>query len=108
MQTWLALLGAPSLVLINLSVNYALASQACTLRSNTPLLAVNAVALACAVVATLLAWHRWRQVQPGMAANSVALAARPKFLASVAAGVGLISTLALSVMLLPSWLLPPC
>jgi membrane protein YdbS with pleckstrin-like domain len=108
MQTWLALLGAPSLVLINLSVNYALASQACTLRSNTPLLAVNAVALACAVVATLLAWHRWRQVQAGMAVDSAALTARGGFLALVATGVGLVSTVALSVMLLPSWLLPPC
>jgi hypothetical protein len=108
MQTWLALLGAPSLVLVNLSVNYAMVSQACALRSNTPLLTVNATALACSIAAPLLAWHRWRQVQPGMADGSVALSARPGFLAMVAMGVGLISTLALLVMLLPSWLLPPC
>jgi hypothetical protein len=108
MQTWPALLGAPSAVLVNLSVNSALVSRACALQTNAPLEVVTAVALAFSLLATHIAWHRWRATSERTAPDSVALAARPVFLASVATGVGAISTLTLVAMAVPQWLLSPC
>jgi hypothetical protein len=108
MQTWAALLGAPSVVLVNLSVNSALVSSACALQTNAPLQAVTGAALAFSLFATLIAWRRWRETSVHAAPDSVALAARPVFLASVATGVGAISTLTLVAMAVPQWLLSPC
>lgn len=108
MQTWPALVGAPSAVLVNLSVNSALVSRACTLQTNAPLQAVSAAALAFSLFATLTAWRRWRATSERTAPDSAALAARPVFLASVATGVGAISTLTLVAMAVPQWLLSPC
>jgi hypothetical protein len=108
MQTWPALLGAPAVVLVNLSVNSALESRACALQTNAPLQAVSAAALAFSLFATLIAWHRWRATSERAAPDSVALAARPVFLACVATGVGAFSTLTLVAMAVPQWLLSSC
>jgi hypothetical protein len=108
MQTWPALLGAPSAVLVNLSVNSALESPACALQTNAPLQAVSAAALAFSLLATFVAWRRWRAMSMRGQPDSVALVARPVFLACVATGVGAISTLTLAVMAVPQWLLSPC
>ena len=60
MKTWLALLGAPSIVLACLSVNYALLAPACRLSSHALLDGVSGASLVVCVLATLLAWQRWR------------------------------------------------
>jgi membrane protein implicated in regulation of membrane protease activity len=60
MRTWLALLGAPSAVLAALSADYALVTPACAWRTLLPLGSVTGTALLFSVVATLLAWQRWR------------------------------------------------
>jgi hypothetical protein len=108
MQTWPALLGAPAVVLVNLSVNSALVSRACALQTNAPLEVVTAAAVAFSLFATLIAWRRWGATSVRAAPDSVALAARPVFLASVATGVGAFSTLTLVAMAVPQWLLSPC
>jgi hypothetical protein len=108
MQTWPALLGAPSVVLATLTVNFALVSRACALHTNAPLQAVTVAALAFSLLATLIAWQCWRASSLRMSPDSVAVAARPVFQASVATGVGAISTLALVAMAIPQWLLSPC
>jgi hypothetical protein len=108
MQTWPALLGAPSVVLATLTVNFALVSRACALHTNAPLQAVTVAALAFSLLATLIARQCWRASSLRMSPDSVAVAARPVFQASVATGVGAISTLALVAMAIPQWLLSPC
>lgn len=108
MQTWLALLGAPSMVLLALSLNYALVSSACEWRSDAPLQGVTAGAFAFAAFATVLAWHRWRARRGAMAPDDVRMRARAGFLAFVAMCVGFLSSIVLLAMWLPQWLLSPC
>jgi hypothetical protein len=108
MRTWLALLGAPSAVLAALSADYALVTPACAWRTLLPLGSVTGTALLFSVVATLLAWRRWREAGVTAPASAPALPARPAMLACAATWVGMISTLSLVAMWIPQWLLSPC
>jgi hypothetical protein len=108
MQTWLALLGAPTAVLAALSANYALVPYACAWRNGVPLGWVSAVALLFSVSATLLALRRWATTTPSLDPESDALVARPVFLAFVATTVGALSSFALLAMWLPQWVIDPC
>jgi hypothetical protein len=107
MSTWLALLGSPSLVLANLSVNYALVAYACALRSSAPLQLVNAAMFGGSAVLTLIVLIHLRSGRDQTAQGRTAHA-RDGFLLQVAAGVSAISTLALLVMWSPIWILSPC
>jgi hypothetical protein len=109
MRTWLALIVAPSLALVCLSVNYALVAlmRACA-SANVALNGVSIASFVVCVAATLLAWRRWRTTRDALAADSVALPARAGFMASVATGVGVISVLSILAISIPQWLLPPC
>jgi hypothetical protein len=108
MRTWLALLAAPSVVLGALSANYALVTPACAWRTLLPAASVTAAALLFSMIATLLAWQRWREAGVIASASAPALPARPAMLACAATGVGAISTLALVAMWIPQWLISPC
>jgi hypothetical protein len=108
MQTWLALLGAPTAVLATLSANYALVPYACAWRNGAPLGWVSAVALLFSVSATLLALRRWSTTMPPLDPESDALPARPVFLAFVATTVGALSSFALLAMWVPQWVIDPC
>jgi hypothetical protein len=108
MQTWPALLGAPSLVLITLTVNYAMVPPACASGNHLPMAAFGAIALACSAVSTIGAGRRWRDESAIASAEDVALPARPGFIACVATFVGVISTLALLAMWIPQWLISAC
>lgn len=108
MRTWLALLGAPSAVLAALSANYALVAPACAWSTVLPLGSVSGTALLFSMIATLLAWSRWRETGMIAPASAPALPARPAMLACAATCVGIISTLALVAMWIPQWLLSPC
>ncbi|MDR6449103.1 putative iron-regulated membrane protein [Paraburkholderia terricola] len=108
MRTWLALLGTPSAVLAALSIDYALVPPACTWRTMLPLGGVTGAALLFSVIATLLAWRRWREASLIAPASAVALPARPAMLACTATLVGLVSTLALVAMWIPQWLISAC
>ena len=108
MRTWLALLGAPSAVLTALSVDYALVTPSCAWRTLLPLGSVTGTALLFSIVATLLAWHRWREAGMVAPASAPALPARPGMMACAATWVGMLSTLALVAMWIPQWLISPC
>ncbi|MDR5883524.1 hypothetical protein [Caballeronia sp. LZ032] len=111
MKTWLALLGAPSIVLTCVSVNYALLAPACRLSNHTLLDGVSGASLVVCVLATLLAWQRWRDARrahPVLSNNASDLPARPAFVAAVATGVGALSVLAVIAIWIPQWILPAC
>ncbi|MDP9648903.1 hypothetical protein [Paraburkholderia caledonica] len=108
MRTWLALLGAPSAVLAALSADYALVTPSCAWRTVLPLGSVTGTALLFSMIATLLAWHRWREAGMIAPATATALPARPAMLACAATWVGMLSTLALVAMWIPQWLISPC
>ncbi|MDR5763499.1 hypothetical protein [Caballeronia sp. LZ035] len=111
MKVWFALLGAPSIVLGCLSLNYVLVTPACRLGGQALLHGVSgASALAC-VAATLLAWQRWRTARRDLALptpDSADRPARPAFVAVVAAGVGALSVLSVIAISIPQWLLSAC
>jgi hypothetical protein len=128
MKTWLALLGAPTVVLGNLSALYVFVGPACRWGTSAPLHALTLLSLAFALVATLLAWSRYRQASgaaaragdgpmPGDAAGTAvgataaadgARAGRHRFLAGVAIGVGALSVAALVLLSVPTLVLSPC
>ncbi|KND55269.1 hypothetical protein BPUN_2827 [Candidatus Paraburkholderia kirkii] len=95
MKTWLALLGAPLIVLGCLSVNYALVAPACGLGSRALL---DSVSGASVVVCTLALPTPDGADRP----------ARAGFVAAVAAGVGALSVLSVIAISIPQWLLPAC
>jgi hypothetical protein len=127
-KTWLALLGAPTVVLGNLSALYVFVGPACRWRTSAPLHALTLLSLAFAVVATLLAWSHYRQASAAtarvvgrptsadaaatafgaMAAADGAGSVRARFLAGVAVGVGALSVAALVLLAIPALVLSPC
>ncbi|SAL03094.1 hypothetical protein [Caballeronia ptereochthonis] len=111
MRTWLALLGAPSIVLGCLGVNYALIAPACRLGSRALLDGVSGASFVVCALATLLAWQRWRETRRALALQTPDAADRPAragFVAAVAAGVGALSVLSVIAISIPQWLLPVC
>ncbi|SAL01331.1 hypothetical protein AWB80_08104 [Caballeronia pedi] len=111
MKTWLALLGAPSIVLTCLGVNYALVAPACRLSSHALLDGMSCASLVVCVLATLLAWQRWRDAQrahPIPTGDASSLSVRSGFVAAVATGVGALSVLAVIAISIPQWILPAC
>jgi hypothetical protein len=108
MLTWPALLFAPSLLLGSLSLNYALVEPSCHLQTTIALNGVSAGSLALSVIATLLAFGRWRTARREADPSAPALRSREGFIAAVATGVGTLSSLAILVISLPQWLLPAC
>jgi len=111
MKTWLALLGAPSIVLGCLSVNYALVTPACRLGGHALLDGVSGASLVVCTAATLLAWQRWRETRHASTPSTPAATGRPAragFIAAVAAGVGALSVLSVIAISIPQWLLSAC
>jgi len=111
MKTWLALLGAPSIVLGCLSVNYALVMSACRLGGHALLDGVSGASLLVCVAATLLAWQRWRDARRTLGLPTPDAGDRPAragFIAAVAAGVGALSVLSVIAISIPQWLLSAC
>ncbi|CAB3805935.1 hypothetical protein [Pararobbsia alpina] len=108
MQTWLALLGAPTVLLATLTANYALVPYACAWRNGAPLGWVSTAALLFSVAVTLLALRRWLGTTPRFDPENDALPARPVFLALVATTVGALSSFVLLAMWLPQWVIDPC
>ena len=108
MRTWPALLGTPSIVLVTLTVNYALVPQACASGNGAPMGTFSMLALAFSIAATIVAWRRWREMRLFASAEDAALPARAGFVACVATLTGATSTLALLAMWIPQWVIPAC
>ena len=86
MLTWPALLFAPSVLLGLLSLNYALVEPSCHLRTIILMHGVSAASLAVSVLATLLAFSRWRSSRRETDPYAPTLRARSGFIAAVATG----------------------
>jgi hypothetical protein len=108
MRITLALIGAPTVALADLILLYMLVPYACRWGTAAPLYGSSAAALALTAVATLLATQQWHTARRTYAADASARAARPSFIAFVAATVGGISTLVVLAMGFPAWLLSTC
>ncbi|PXW26415.1 hypothetical protein [Paraburkholderia caballeronis] len=107
MNTWLALLAAPALVLAVQAANYALVHVACARQAAWPLAALSAFGVLFSAAIAWLAWRRWRSLIPPHA-DDPARRARAAMLACAATWVGALSLLIQLTMWFPQWLLSPC
>ena len=110
MFTWLALLAAPSLVLVDLMVAYALVTPTCAQQQDQALHWVSAAFLVTSLLLTALAATNARQLQgagPVHTDNDHA-EHRALFLARVATWVGALSSLVIAARWIPQWFLSPC
>jgi hypothetical protein len=89
---WAALLGTPSLALLNQSVSYAMVTPAC---AHQQTIALHALAFACLAVSAFITLRS-------------AQAARGTFLPLVGALTGTLLTLVILAQWIPVWMLSPC
>jgi len=102
---WLALLVAPLLALLNLTIVYALVVPACEGQNTLSLHLVSACSLLLSLLFTFMAWQHW-QDSPNTAEDDVPV--RQSFLPAVAAVSGLLSSLVIAAQWIPQWVLSPC
>ncbi|HYG32256.1 MAG TPA: hypothetical protein VD810_04630 [Methylophilaceae bacterium] len=111
---WLALLVAPLLALMNLTVVYALVVSACEAQTTMPLHLVSACSLLLSLLFTFMAWHQWQQHAGHQVSSKEEDTAeddapvRQSFLPAVAATSGLLSSLVIAAQWIPQWILSPC
>jgi hypothetical protein len=104
MKIWLALIVAPILALADQSIALSMATWMCAKQHEIPMHVLHASFGALILATTLLAWRQWRAT----AAIGDETIARRHFLAGLAAASGILSTLVVAAMWIPSWLLSPC
>jgi heme/copper-type cytochrome/quinol oxidase subunit 3 len=105
---WLALLVAPTLALLNLSVVYALVVPACEEQNTLPLHVFSVMSLLLCLLFTLMAWRQWRQHPASADAPEDDAAVRKNFLSAIAALAGLLSSVVIIAQWIPQWVLSPC
>lgn len=108
MWVWLALLVAPLLTLLNLTVVYALVATACEEQNILPLHVISVASLLLALLFTFMAWHQWQQTDALPAIPEDDASTRRSFLPAVASISGLLSTLVIAAQWIPQWILSPC
>lgn len=106
--TWLALVITPTLVLINLTIVYALVVPACEDQSSFILHAVSMGSLALSLLLTFMAWQQWQKYSILPTHPEGDADVRKTFLPAVASMTGLLSTLVIAAQWLPQWILSPC
>ena len=89
---WSALIGTPSLALLNLSANYTLVGPACAHQHAGVL---HAVALTCFLLSGVLTLFAWRE-------------AKLAFVPLIGAVTGTLMTLVIAAQWIPVWMLSPC
>jgi hypothetical protein len=105
---WLALLVAPSLMLSNLSLMYALSALAC--ESRVPVL-LHAACVASAILTMLFALgaaREWLRTRHHHVDFLVLPPVKPGFLAAVATAVGSLSALTIIAQWAAIWIVPHC
>lgn len=107
-QVWLGLLAAPLVVLLSQSTNYALVQVWCATHHGIALDVVSACGLLFSLLATWLAWRRWRRVAHGFDAGYAARDACSAFLALMAMIVAALCAVVQFTMWFPQWMLSPC
>jgi hypothetical protein len=113
---WPALLVAPSLVVLDVSLSHALATPSCATQQEALIRLVLIGTLVLSFVFTLLVWREALRPDVGATTGAAREASggpaerveRHAFMARVALGVGALSTLAIGAMAIPAWVLSPC
>jgi len=110
MFTWLALLVAPSLVLVDLTIAYAMVTPTCARQQEQMLHLISAGFLTASLLLTILAAIETRRLWTVEAAHVDADDAgnRQYFLARVAVWTGALSSLVIAARWIPQWVLSPC
>jgi ABC-type nickel/cobalt efflux system permease component RcnA len=111
MASFAALILAPTLVLANLGLIYALVPRVCGWGSNAALDAANGLSIVLTGLATLAALVRRRRLAVARGDRKVVATpahTRAFFVATVGLSVGALSTLALLSFWIPVWVLSPC
>jgi hypothetical protein len=121
MLSWPALLLAPVVALVELSIVYAMVTPACASQDRSGLHLAAAICLVVVLALTVMAWQAWRRVrrEPGpalaepplhavTAADGDGATQRPHFVALMAVLVGSLSLLVCGALWLPIWMLSPC
>ena len=108
MAVWLALLAAPSVMLTNLSVSYALSAHACNPRIALPLHASSAISAAIALILSFVAAANWRQRPAQRDLHEMLPLTEGTFVPAVATAVAALSSLVIFAQWLAVWILPHC
>ena len=110
MFTWLALLVAPSLVLIDLTIGYAMVTPTCARQHEQILHLISAGFLAASLLLTIFAAVETRRAGVAKAAYVDADDAvnRQYFVAQVATWTAALSSLVIAARWIPQWVLSPC
>jgi hypothetical protein len=106
MRIWFALLAAPMLALADQIVSYATVGWACTHGHAVAVHAVHAVFLLAVVAGTVPAWQLWGATRSTGAGKEAI--ARRHFLAGLAAALGVLSSVVILSMWMPTWVIAPC
>jgi hypothetical protein len=105
--TLAALLGTPSLMLLDLSVSYALSSVACNHAASTA--ALHGLSAACLVAGIVISIGASRENRVARKAHQQTLTKlAPHFLPTVATAVSSLSTLVIAMMWTAVFMLHPC
>ena len=104
MAIWIALLVAPTLMLLDQSIAYAAAGWACKHQNLLTLHGVHALFLVCTLAAAFMAWQRWQMTrgEPDETTRD------RHFLSGVATASAAFSSLVIVAMWLPTWIVPSC
>src|SRR4029079_1747749 len=96
MVPWASIIFAPVVFLMNLSLVYALVPVACQSQQTWPLHLSNAISLAFAIAASLLAWRAMRRASPAHTVPDDHVAHTP-FLSHIGAWVSALTALAIAL-----------
>jgi hypothetical protein len=113
-KTWLALLVVPAFALLYQTLAYAAVPGACDLQSVLLLHGLSVAALLVCLVPTLLSAHEWHRLgsmppsEHSLDGDAAVPAARRRFMAAAATGVGALFTLVVASQWFAAWVLSPC
>jgi len=105
MAYWLGIVVAPTVMLTQISLAYALVPWACASQHHHVLDAVSGVALLATLAMTAVSWREMRLTRPR---QGTPLGARQAFLAEIAVAVAALSTLSVLAQWATRLAIPPC
>lgn len=107
-RLWIAILTGPTIWLLSLLANFAVAPWACTLGWKPALFAVSLAALAFTAAAGFYAWKSWRQVGSDMPGETAGLIARERSLGLAGVALNAMFALVILAQAVPNIILRAC
>ena len=102
-RLWIAILLPPTAWAAMLGMQFSLTNERCVSDLRWPMHLIAIVAVIVAILPGVLAWPRWRAVEPASAAEE-----RTQFMLGLAVGSSAIFSLVTLLSAVPVWLLDPC